>query len=109
MKIDTPKEIMKEERERKQVRKRMKARTKESTKERKKKKERKKGRKVNDRDGNLFVCHPVVVEIGAGREAFAADLALVRFLSGVDPPVCVEGTGRGECLTTHVTGVGLLT
>jgi hypothetical protein len=43
----------------------------------------------------------MIVQVGAGSEPLAAHLALVRFLSAVDAPVCVEGTGRGEPLAAH--------
>ena len=43
---------------------------------------------------NLDMCHPVVVEVGASSEAFAAGLALVRLLPGVNTSVGVQrGTG----------------
>lgn len=38
----------------------------------------------------LDVSHAVVVKVGRGGEAFAADGALVRLLTAVDPPVRVE-------------------
>ena len=56
----------------------------------------------------LLVSHLVVVQVGGGREPFAAGLALVRLLSCVDPPVSVETGAGGELFTTEVTGVGSL-
>lgn len=57
----------------------------------------------------LYVCHAVVVEVGAGSEAFTTHLALVWFFPAVDAPVCIERTGCGEPLTAHQTYVRLLT
>jgi len=37
----------------------------------------------------LDVSHSVIVEVGTGREPFAAHAALVRFLAAVDSPVSV--------------------
>jgi hypothetical protein len=42
----------------------------------------------------LDVSHAVVVEIGGGGEAFAADGALVGLLAAVNSPVRVERTRR---------------
>jgi len=42
----------------------------------------------------LNVSHTVVVEVGRGGEAFAADWALVRLLTRMNPPVRVERAGR---------------
>ena len=56
----------------------------------------------------LLVSHLVIVEVGGGREPFAAGLALVGLLSCVDPPVSVETGAGGELFTTEVTGVGSL-
>ena len=53
--------------------------------------------------------HPVVVEVGACGEAFAADLALVGFFPRVDAAMCVKGTRRGEGFAAYVTRVRLLT
>ncbi len=52
--------------------------------------------------------HPVVVEVGAGGEAFAADLTLMRLLAGVDAPVRVQRRAGREGLSTHVARVRLL-
>ena len=56
----------------------------------------------------LLVGHLVVVEVGGGREPFAAGFTLVRFLPRVDPPVSVETGAGGELFITEVTGVGPL-
>lgn len=53
--------------------------------------------------------HAVVVEVGAGGEAFAAHGALVGLLPRVDPAVSVEGRRRGEGLAANITGMRLLT
>lgn len=53
--------------------------------------------------------HAVVVEVAAGREPFAADLTLVRFLAAVDAPVRVETTGRREPFVADHADVWLLT
>ena len=58
---------------------------------------------------DLDVRHAVVVEIGGGGEAFAADGTLVRLLSAVDPPVRVQRAGRREAFTAHVAHVRFLT
>ena len=39
---------------------------------------------------NLDVCHPVVVEIGAGCETFSTGFTLVRLLPSVDSSVSVQ-------------------
>ena len=52
--------------------------------------------------------HTMIVEVGAGGEALATDLALVRFLARMDPPVGVQGGRCGKRFATHVTRVGLL-
>ncbi len=57
----------------------------------------------------LDVSHPVVVKVGRGGEAFAADGTLVGLLAAVDPPVRVERTRRRESLAAHVTNVWLFT
>lgn len=55
------------------------------------------------------MCHAVVVEVAAGREPFAADLTLVRFLATVDAPVRVETAGRREPFVADHADVWLLT
>ena len=50
----------------------------------------------------------MVVEIGRGGEAFAADGALVRFLAAVNATVRVERTRRRKSFAAHVTHVRLL-
>ena len=49
--------------------------------------------------------HLVVVEVAGGREALAADSALVRLLAAVYPPVRVERRRRGEPLGADVAHV----
>lgn len=48
----------------------------------------------------------MIVEIRAGRETFAADIALMRFLSRMDAPVSIERTRRAESFSADVTYVG---
>lgn len=55
------------------------------------------------------MSHPVVVKVGRGGEAFAANGTLVGLLAAVDPPVRVERTRRRESLAAHVTNVWLFT
>lgn len=55
------------------------------------------------------MSHTVVVEVGRGGEAFAADWALVRLLTRMNPPVRVERAGRGEALAAHIANVRLFT
>lgn len=57
----------------------------------------------------LAVRHPMVVEVRGGREALAAQRALVRLLAGVYPCVCVEGGGCAEPLAAHGAHVRPLT
>ena len=57
---------------------------------------------------DLLMSHLVIVEVGGGREPFAASLALVRLLARVNPPVRVETGAGGEFFITEVTGVGPL-
>ena len=52
--------------------------------------------------------HAVVVQVGAGRESLAADLALMRLLPGVDAAVRVQRARRGKRLAAYVTRVRLL-
>ena len=49
----------------------------------------------------------MVVQVRAGREAFATDLTHVWLLSTVDTPMRVQGTRRGKRLPTYVTGMRL--
>ena len=51
----------------------------------------------------------MVVEVGRGGEAFAADWALVRLLTRMNPPVRVERAGRWEALAAHIANVRLFT
>lgn len=57
----------------------------------------------------LAVRHPMVVEVRGGREALAAQRALVWPLAGVYPCVCVEGGGCAEPLAAHGAHVRPLT
>ena len=57
----------------------------------------------------LLVRHAVIVEVGAGGEALATDLALVRLLARVDATVRVERARRRERLAADVTRVRFLT
>lgn len=57
----------------------------------------------------LDVCHSVVVQIGAGRKALPTHLALVRFLSGMDPSMGVQWTWRAEPFAAHRAHVRLFT
>ena len=41
---------------------------------------------------HFLVRHTMVVEVGAGREAFSANVTDVRFLSEVNATMCVERT-----------------
>lgn len=50
----------------------------------------------------------MVVEVGGGGEALPAHGALVWLLPAVDPPVSVEGAGRGESFPANVAHVRLL-
>lgn len=50
--------------------------------------------------------HPVVVEIWAGRERFAANRTRVRSFSAVDTLVRVQRAGRGERFVALRAGVG---
>jgi len=55
----------------------------------------------------LDVCHPVVVEVGAGSKAFATCLALVWLLSSVDTSVGVQRGAGGEPFLAEVTNIRL--
>lgn len=57
----------------------------------------------------LNVCHPMIVEIGAGRESLPTDWALVRLLSRVDPPMRVQRAGRAEPFAAHSAHMRLFT
>ena len=54
---------------------------------------------------DLFMSHPMVVEVGGCCKALATGLTPVRLLSCVDSPVCVEARAGGEFLGAEVTGV----
>ena len=54
---------------------------------------------------NLDVCHPVVVEVGAGGKAFATCLALVWLLSSVNTSVGVQRGAGGEPFLAEVTNI----
>jgi len=57
---------------------------------------------------DLDVGHTVVVKVGRGSEAFAADGALVRLLAAVDAPVRVQRARRRETFAANVAHVRLL-
>lgn len=55
------------------------------------------------------MCHPVIVEVAAGGEPLATDLALVGLLAAVYTAVGVETAGCGESLVTNHAHVGFFT
>jgi hypothetical protein len=57
----------------------------------------------------LCVCHTMVIEVGAGSEAFATHKALVWFVPTVDASMRVEWARCWETLVAHFTDMRLLT
>ena len=53
----------------------------------------------------LDVCHPVIVEIGAGGETFSTSFTLVWLFPSMNTSVGVKGGTGGKSLVTIVTGV----
>ena len=51
------------------------------------------------------MCHPVVVEVGAGGKAFATCLTLVWLLSSVNTSVGVQRGAGGESFLAEVTNI----
>lgn len=43
--------------------------------------------------------HPMIIEIGARGESLPTHLTLMWFLSTMNSPMCVEGTGGGKPFT----------
>jgi hypothetical protein len=55
---------------------------------------------------HLYMCHAVVVQVGAGGEAFAAHLTLVGLLARMYPSVGVQRAGGAEAFAAHHANVG---